>query len=95
MVVLVVEMFWGGAEQNRFTYFLPTQGPDFFDTSLVDGYNLPIRAQVSGGFNVGQVAGAFSCESPIANAFDFEACPYELRVYNGACACHAGFTPVR
>ena len=83
-------------EYNGLTHFFPQiqkQGPDFFDTSLVDGYNLPIRAQVSGGFNVGQVAGAFSCESPIANAFDFEACPYELRVYKGACACHAGFPP--
>ncbi|KAM3574150.1 hypothetical protein VYU27_003869 [Nannochloropsis oceanica] len=57
-------------------------GPDFFDTSLVDGYNLPIRAQPSGGFNVGQVQGAFSCQAPVANTFDFDACPYELRVYS-------------
>lgn len=40
--------------------------------------------QVSGGFNVGQVAGAFSCQTPVANPFDYEACPYELRVYADA-----------
>lgn len=40
-----------------------------------------ISQQVSGGFNVGQVLGAYSCQTPVANAFDYEACPYELRVY--------------
>jgi len=66
-----------------YIYLSIKQGPDFFDTSLVDGYNLPIRAQASGGFNVGQVQGAFSCQTPVANAFNFDACPYELRVYSG------------
>lgn len=41
----------------------------------------PNQNQVSGGFNVGQVLGAYSCQTPMANAFDYEACPYELRVY--------------
>lgn len=40
-----------------------------------------LQQQVSGGFNVGQVLGAYSCQTPVANAFDYEACPYELRVY--------------
>lgn len=59
----------------------PGMGPDFFDISLVDGFNVNVKALVSGGFNVGQVEGAFSCQTPIANPFDYEACPYELRVY--------------
>jgi len=42
------------------------------------------KTQVSGGYNVGQVLGAFSCQTPVANAFDYEACPYELRVYQDA-----------
>lgn len=59
-------------------------GPDFSDISLVDGFNINIKAQVSGGYNVGQVEGAFSCQTPTANAFNYRACPYELRVYADA-----------
>lgn len=29
-------------------------GPDFYDLSLVDGFNLPISSHVTGGFNVSQ-----------------------------------------
>lgn len=36
--------------------FMPAQmvglGPDFYDLSLVDGFNLPISSHVTGGFNV-------------------------------------------
>jgi hypothetical protein len=63
----------------------PHRGPPFTHPSLqpyTRHHNT--HTQVSGGFNVGQVAGAFSCQTPVANAFDYEGCPYELRVYGDA-----------
>ena len=57
-------------------------GPDFYDTSLVDGYNIPISVSVHGGQAVKQIEKQFSCTSPSIQPFQFDRCPYELRVYD-------------
>lgn len=57
------------------------RGPDFYDTSLVDGYNVPLSVSVHGGQAVKQIEKQFSCTSPSIQPFPFDKCPYELRVY--------------
>lgn len=69
-------------------FTLGTGGQDFYDVSLVDGYNLPMIVEGSGGS--GQCAST-GCSSDLN-----EQCPSELRVGNGdACksACGAFGSP--
>ncbi|XP_010531542.1 PREDICTED: thaumatin-like protein 1b [Tarenaya hassleriana] len=69
-------------------FTLGTGGNDFYDVSLVDGYNLPMVVEVSGGS--GQCA-ATGCTSDLNRQ-----CPAELRVGDGdACksACEAFRSP--
>ncbi|XP_059654010.1 thaumatin-like protein 1 [Cornus florida] len=70
-------------------FTLGTGGQDFYDVSLVDGYNLPVIVEVSGG-------GSGMCASTGCVTDLNLQCPAELRVGDGeACksACEAFGTP--
>ena len=57
------------------------EGLDFYDVSLVDGYNLPVAIEPVGGT---YESGAGICQTCGCNKDLNEICPYELRVvYNG------------
>ncbi|KAB2600749.1 thaumatin-like protein 1b [Pyrus ussuriensis x Pyrus communis] len=69
-------------------FTLGTGGQDFYDVSLVDGYNLPVFVEGTGGS--GQCAST-GCSSDLNRM-----CPTELRVGDGdacKCACEAFGTP--
>ncbi|KAA8546094.1 hypothetical protein F0562_020455 [Nyssa sinensis] len=69
-------------------FTLGTGGQDFYDVSLVDGYNLPMIVEVSGGSGMCASTG---CVTDLNRQ-----CPAELRVGDGeACksACEAFGTP--
>lgn len=57
-------------------------GPDFYDLSLVDGYNLPLGVELVGGHDVPQVSKAMNCINPIIRSMGPEDCPFELRSYS-------------
>ncbi|XP_066395983.1 thaumatin-like protein 1 [Miscanthus floridulus] len=54
-------------------------GDDFYDVSLVDGYNLPILVEPAGG-----ATGATTCAAAGCSADLNERCPAELRTEGGA-----------
>ncbi|XP_015893386.3 thaumatin-like protein 1 isoform X1 [Ziziphus jujuba] len=69
-------------------FTLGTGGQDFYDVSLVDGYNLPMLVEGTGGMG--------TCASTGCSADLNQQCPSELRVGDGdACksACEAFGTP--
>lgn len=69
-------------------FTLGTGGQDFYDVSLVDGYNLPMLVEVSGGSGL--------CASTGCIVDLNQVCPAELKVGNGdACksACEAFRSP--
>lgn len=69
-------------------FTLGSGSQDFYDVSLVDGYNLPMMVEVSGGSG--------PCASTGCNVDLNQKCPTELRVEDGgACrsACDAFRTP--
>jgi hypothetical protein len=55
--------------------------PDFYDLSLVDGFNIPIEITPLSGSDV-QGAGRFSCTSSACKAFDCSKVPPELQIKN-------------
>ncbi|NP_001149439.1 thaumatin-like protein 1 precursor [Zea mays] len=57
-------------------------GNDFYDVSLVDGYNLPILVEPAGGAATG--ASATTCAAAGCTADLNERCPAELRAEGGA-----------
>ncbi|MCD7471643.1 Thaumatin-like protein 1 [Datura stramonium] len=80
----------GGAEPpaTLAEFTLGSGSQDFYDVSLVDGYNLPMMVEVSGGSG--------PCASTGCNVDLNQKCPTELRVDGGgACrsACDAFKTP--
>jgi len=56
--------------------------PDFYDSSLVDGYSLPFSVMPIGGEKMSD--SSYSCGKSTVRAFDFHNCPYESRVYADA-----------
>ncbi len=65
------------------TWAAPGTGPDFYDISLVDGYNLPIAmAPLPGSFQRSQ-GGAYDCLAPTCVSDLNATCPPELRVVQG------------
>lgn len=55
--------------------------PDFYDISLVDGFNVPIEIDPLGGSDV-QGAGSFSCSPSACKTFDCANVPPELQIKN-------------
>ncbi|KAG8095491.1 hypothetical protein GUJ93_ZPchr0012g20592 [Zizania palustris] len=63
-------------------------GLDFYDVSLVDGYNLPVLVEPSGGGGAGSLSSSATC-APAGCAANLNAmCPAELRTGGGA-ACRS------
>lgn len=65
-----------------------TGGLDFYDVSLVDGYNLPVLVEPSSGERPGGASSAGSCASAGCAADLNAMCPAELRSGGGA-ACRS------
>jgi hypothetical protein len=57
--------------------------PDFYDISLVDGYNLPMAMAPLPGSFVRSPGGAFDCLAPACESDLNPTCPAELRVQEG------------
>lgn len=57
-------------------------GLDYYDVSLVDGYNLPIKMEPTGGYT-GSGGGQYDCKRAGCNADLNEKCPNELAVKSG------------
>lgn len=80
----------------EFTLGSPAGSLDFYDVSLVDGYNLPMIVEVTGGGGGGDGGSGGSC-APTGCVEDLnQKCPMELRIDGGgACksACEAFGTP--
>ncbi|XP_074558452.1 thaumatin-like protein 1 [Curcuma longa] len=75
----------------EFTLATSSAGKDFYDVSLVDGYNLPIVVEVSGTPGAGGSCAATGCVADLNRM-----CPTELRAAEGeACrsACETFGTP--
>ncbi|XP_042435565.1 thaumatin-like protein 1 [Zingiber officinale] len=75
----------------EFTLAPSSAGQDFYDVSLVDGYNLPMVVEASGTPGAGGSCAATGCVADLNRM-----CPAELRVAEGeACrsACEAFGTP--
>jgi len=65
-------------------------GDDFYDLSLVDGYNLPVTVQVQGTQTKSLPPDSkYNCGYPQCKAFDYSKCPPELvlRGASGIVAC--------
>jgi len=60
-----------------------TNFPDFYDLSLVDGFNVPIQIVPSNGINQ-PGAGYFSCGSPACQTLDCTKMPKELQLTDSA-----------
>jgi hypothetical protein len=63
-------------------------GNDFYDLSLVDGYNVPMRVEpiqgtANSAANLSATSG-FNCGRPTINGFDYNRCPAELRLADAA-----------
>lgn len=63
--------------------FTGAGGLDFYDVSLVDGYNLPVRMAPTGGYTPGD-GGPYDCKAAGCVSDLNQICPPELAVRNGA-----------
>jgi hypothetical protein len=60
-----------------------SSGKDFYDVSLVDGYNLPVRiAPTPGGFTSDPNQGQYWCGAPTCTKDLLQSCPPELQLLN-------------
>jgi hypothetical protein len=70
----LAEITWSGTPME----------PDFYDLSLVDGYNLPMAMAPLRGTHGRNPGGALDCLTPTCVADLNQTCPAPLRVMNGA-----------